>query len=473
MDRAAVRLVVERDVPGDDRTPEGLGCGCDSFDGLGELPADFRLLRIAEVETVREAERLAADTGDVARGLENRERPAHERVERGDPPLAVQADREPPHRRPQAQHGCVESRPPNRPRAHELVVAAEDELATSQRRRRQQLEEGVLVRGCTDDLSGLRGSPRLAGNLVARALVGEQPRRYHADGLPVPERLQLPGVRDLADDRVLELPPVEDGVDRLDPVRADDRDHPLLALGDHHLPGLHSLLPERHAVQVDVDAEIRRHLGERRRDPRGAAILKRLDETGLHELHRRLDELLPGEGIADLDRGPLLGGAVVELLAREHGGAADSVSTGRRTVEDDRVTGRSRLRAEQPLCREEPDAHRIHKAVVAVGLVEDHLAADGRHADAVAVVADASDRSREVPIGLAEAEAVEKRDGPRAHGHDVAQNPSHSGRGPLERLDGRGVVVALDLERDRESVAEVEHTGVLAGPLQDPLARAR
>ena len=54
-----------------------------------------------------------------------------------------------------------------------------------------------------------------------------------------------------------------------------------------------------------------------------------------HELDRRLDELLAGERVADLDRRPLVGRRVVELLAREHGGAADPVAAGRRAVEDD------------------------------------------------------------------------------------------------------------------------------------------
>ncbi len=204
-----------------------------------------------------------------------------------------------------------------------------------------------------------------------------------------------------------------------------------------------------------------------------AAVLERFDRARLHELQRRLDELLPREGIADLDRGALRRGALVELLTREHGGAADSVSPGRRAVEDDGVTGHSRLRAQEPLGREEPDAHRVHEAVVAVGLVEHDLAAHGRHTDAVAVVADAADRSREVPIGLGKAESVEERDRPRTHGDDVAQNPSHSCRGALERLDRRGVVVALDLEGDGEAVTEIEHSGVLARPLQDARAFAR
>ena len=65
------------------------------------------------------------------------------------------------------------------------------------------------------------------------------------------------------------------------------------------------------------------------------------------------------------------------------------------------------------------------------------LAADVRDADAVAVVADAGDRALEVPVGRAEAQAVEERDRPGAHRDDVAEDPADAGRGALERLDGR------------------------------------
>ena len=71
-----------------------------------------------------------------------------------------------------------------------------------------------------------------------------------------------------------------------------------------------------------------------------------------------------------------------------------------------------------------------------------------------------------MPVGLGEAQAVEERNRPRAHRDDVAQDPADSGRGALERLDGGRMVVALDLERDREAVAEIEDAGVLARALQ-------
>src|SRR5205807_2161363 len=126
------------------------------------------------------------------------------------------------------------------------------------------------------------------------------------------------------------------------------------------------------AVEVDVDTGLAaRHLGKRRGEPRGAAVLERLDKPALDELERGLDQLLSRERIADLHRGTLLVGALSELLACEHGGAADPVAARRRAVEHDRVPGPTRTRARDPLRRKEPHAHRVDEAVPRVSLVED------------------------------------------------------------------------------------------------------
>ena len=118
-------------------------------------------------------------------------------------------------------------------------------------------------------------------------------------------------------------------------------------------------------------------------------------------------------------------------------------------------------------------AHGVHEARVLVAVVEAHLAADRGHADAVAVAADAGDRAAEqvaaaAACELPEPQRVEQRDRLRAHREDVADDAAHAGRGALERLHSAGVVVALDLERHREPVADVDRAGVLAGALQDP-----
>jgi len=63
---------------------------------------------------------------------------------------------------------------------------------------------------------------------------------------------------------------------------------------------------------------------------------------------------------------------------------------------------------------------------------------------------------------IAEEQRVQDRGRARAHREDVAQDPTHTGGRALERLDGGGVVVALDLKDAQKSAAEVDRARVLA-----------
>src|SRR6185295_1333005 len=99
-------------------------------------------------------------------------------------------------------------------------------------------------------------------------------------------------------------------------------------------------------------------------------------------------------------------------------------------------------------------------------------AADRRAAKTVAVPADARydavhERARLGIVGVAEAQRIEDRDRSGAHREDVAQDAADAGGGALERLDVRGVIVALDLEDDGPAVADVDRAGIFARPLQD------
>ncbi len=224
---------------------------------------------------------------------------------------------------------------------------------------------------------------------------------------------------------------------------------------------------------MNVDAHaVSRHLGERRGEPSGAAVLQRDDEVPLHEVERDLDQRLAAERVADLDGRSLLVGAL-EILRSEHRCPADPVAAGEGSIEDEQVADALRLGREDALGREDPDAHRVYERIGGIGLVERALAPDIRDADAVAVVPDSGDRALEVPVGLAEAEAVQQRDRPCSHRHDVAEDPADPGRGSLERLDGGRMVVRLGLERDRDAVAQVDHAGILARALEHPFAGRR
>ena len=129
-------------------------------------------------------------------------------------------------------------------------------------------------------------------------------------------------------------------------------------------------------------------------------------------------------------------------------------------------------RVARALCAQQADAERVDERVLAVGRVEHGLARDVRDADAVAVAADAADDpaeqlARALLVERTKPQRVAQRDRPCAHCEDVAQDPAHARGGALVGLDGRRVVVALDLERDCETVADVDHAGILARALQD------
>ena len=102
--------------------------------------------------------------------------------------------------------------------------------------------------------------------------------------------------------------------------------------------GSRSGFAQRHAVEVHVDAGIAaRHLGQRRGEPGRAAVLQAEHEAALDEIERHLDQRLAAERVADLHRRALLVGAL-EVLAREHGRAADPVAAGQRAVEHEQVS---------------------------------------------------------------------------------------------------------------------------------------
>ncbi len=258
----------------------------------------------------------------------------------------------------------------------------------------------------------------------------------------------------------------------------DDAEHPLLGLAHHHLEGLHVGLAQGDLRDVEVDphATLGGHLGRGGGETCSAEVLQGDEQPAVEQLERALEQLLLLEGIAHLNgRPPILAAlrvVVIELGRGEHRGAADAVAAGRGAEEDHDVAGAGRRAAHEALAPGEPKGHRVHQAVLLVGRLEVHLAADRRHADRVAVVPDAGHRPVEqvahtVALAsaagqLAEAQRVEHGDGPRADREDVAQDAPDARGGALERLDRAWVVVRLHLECADQAAADVDGAGVLA-----------
>ena len=183
-----------------------------------------------------------------------------------------------------------------------------------------------------------------------------------------------------------------------------------------------------HACDVDVHARagLGRGLRRRARQARGAEVLHSDREAGVEQREARLDEPLLLERITDLHRRALGLRALVEAGRREDARAADAVATGRRAEQHREVALALGPGEHEAVLGQQPEAEHVDERVVAVAVVEDDLAADGRHADRVAVAADARHDALEQVAG---AGVVERAEAQRVHQRDRDGRPSRRCRG--------------------------------------------
>ena len=211
-----------------------------------------------------------------------------------------------------------------------------------------------------------------------------------------------------------------------------------------------------------------------------AHVLNADDRAGLHGFEAGFEQQLLHERIAHLHVRTLLLGFLGEL-GRRHGCAVDAVAPGLRADVDHRIAGPFRLAVEDLAVLEDAEREDVHQRIAVVAFFEDALAADRRDAEAVAVMRDAGDHAFQdagIPrsgfrvLEGTEAQRIQHRDRPRAHGENVAQDAADAGGRALKRLDEAGMVVRLDLEGDAVAVADIDDAGVFARALQDPACRA-
>ena len=175
-------------------------------------------------------------------------------------------------------------------------------------------------------------------------------------------------------------------------LRLEHHEHALLALRQHHLVGAHAGLAARHFVEIERDAEIAlgAHLDRRAGQPGRAHVLDGDDAALGHDLEAGFEQKLFRERIADLHGRALFLGVGAEL-GRRHGGAVDAVAAGLRAEIDDRHADAGRRRIENLVGLGEADRHGVDQAIAVIAAVKAHLAADRRHAEGIAVAADAGD----------------------------------------------------------------------------------
>ena len=156
----------------------------------------------------------------------------------------------------------------------------------------------------------------------------------------------------------------------------------------------------------------------------------------------------------------------------------NTVPTGARPDGEQHVAHALCRSFDEILLLEHAHAHRIDEWIAAIAGREIDLAAERRHPDAIAVIADATHHAGEQIaitriVERSEPQAVQEGDGARAHREDVAQDAARAGGCSLIRLDGRRVVMGFDFERDRPAARQSQDTGVFAGALDDLPPRRR
>ena len=165
---------------------------------------------------------------------------------------------------------------------------------------------------------------------------------------------------------------------------------------------------------VEVDARRRPWRPSRRRSrtrPGGAEVLERRRAARARAARGSTRSAsLSSNGSPICTLGRLASSSSLELGRGEHRRAADAVAAGAGAEQHERrcPTPAAALRISRS-CGARPDAHRVDQAVLLVGRLEVDLAADRRHADRVAVVADARDDARRAGSASARESSSPKR----------------------------------------------------------------
>ena len=437
-----LRFVVERDVARHDREIERTAGIAHALEAADDLTHDLGPLRVGEVQAVGDRERCRAHRGQVAPRFGHRLLAALDRVGEAIARRAIGGDRQRLVGAMHADDRRIAARRLHRIGADHVVVLLPDPAAAGDVGRghqRQQVARDIVAFGGIGERRRL--GRRYVRAIVQRRFVGERTQRDIADRLALELQHHALGIGDVTDDREVQLPLAEDCLGFRLAAGLQHHQHALLRFGEHHLVRGHPRLALRHVVhdEFDADAALRRHFDRRRGEAGGAHVLDRDDHVGRHQFQARLDQQLFGEGIADLHGRALGVGILAEVRAR-HGRAMDAVAAGLRPDIDDRVADAAGGRIEDLVLIGDADGHRVDQDIAVIGGVEIHLAADRRHADAIAVAADAVDDAADQVahlgvIGPAEAQRVHVGDGACAHREHIAQNAADAGRRALIGLD--------------------------------------
>ena len=185
-------------------------------------------------------------------------------------------------------------------------------------RRAHQLEHRVGIVGGGVHVGGREARRRRGGDpraVIQRGVVEQRSQRHVADDLALVLQHHVASVGGDPDGGGVQAPLLEDTLTVSLAAGLQDRQHPLLALRQHHLVGAHAVFALRHHVEVklDADAALAGHLDRRGGEASGAHVLDGGHRARSHQLQGRFDQQLFGEGVPDLDGRALLVGGVHDV----------------------------------------------------------------------------------------------------------------------------------------------------------------
>ena len=278
--------------------------------------------------------------------------------------------------------------------------------------------------------------------MVERRIVGERLVGNVGDQLAVMADAQ-PRLRlDRAHDHRVQAPLRKDAQHLVLAAFFRHEQHALLAFGEHDLVRAHAGFALRHQIELDIQAHAaaRAHLAGGAGEPGRAHILNADDGAGLHRFQARLQQQLLHERVADLDVGPLLLGAFLELFAG-HGRAVDAVAASLGADINHGIARAAGLGVEDLVLAHQAERESVHQRIAAIAGLEFRLAAQVGHAEAVAVAGDAAHHAFDNGVILValtfSCVSVAIRRLSRAIGPKRSESITASGRAPMVKMSRR------------------------------------
>ena len=163
------------------------------------------------------------------------------------------------------------------------------------------------------------------------------------------------------------------------------------------MPGL--ALRNFREIDLDAGAAAAGGFAGRTGQTRRAHVLNAGDRIGGEQFEARFEQQFFLERIADLHRRPIFA-RFLGQIARGERRARQTVAPRLRADVKDRIANAAGRAARELLVPQNAKAKNVHERIAFEAFVEINLAADGRDADAIAVMRDAGDHAGEqAPIG--------------------------------------------------------------------------